>query len=66
MDDNAHCRYRKMRKVVVTNNIIQVGICLFNRKGSKLEARPYTIFVFPSGDARGFSPRISLDARTTR
>jgi hypothetical protein len=54
--------FKKIRSAANRYRIIQVGLCLFTRKGAnELEARPYNIFVFPR-ERPGFSPQIVLDA----
>ena len=66
-DDSPEERYDKMRRIVASNNVIQVGICLFHEDARTrgLVARPYTIYVYPVSRGR-YRPRISLDAAQAR
>lgn len=52
-------RYSKIRRIAMSYEIIQVGLCLFVRKGDTWEARPFNFYVFPQES--GNNPRITLE-----
>ena len=47
--DTIEARYRKMKKVTETYNLMQVGVCLYHRDAASggLIARPYNFYVLP-------------------
>lgn len=60
-NDTLQERYEKNRRVAMTYKIIQVGVCLMEKKNNKWEARPFNFYVFPE-EIGSNNPRVILEA----